>query len=127
MTIMTYTQPFQTLNRALPALRHCSRHCGAAAALLMALALGAALGAVSAPLHAQEAMPPAPVTTTVNINTADAAALAAGLNGVGPSRAEEIVRYRETYGPFASVDELAEVKGIGESTLEKNRSVITLE
>ncbi len=63
----------------------------------------------------------------VNINTADAEALAAGLVGVGPSRAEEIVRYRQTYGPFASAEELMEVKGIGPSTLEKNRKVITLE
>jgi len=63
----------------------------------------------------------------VNINTADAKSLAAGLKGVGQSRAEDIVRYRETYGPFASVDELAEVKGVGKSTIEKNREVLTLE
>ena len=61
------------------------------------------------------------------LSRADAEALAAGLNGVGHSRAVEIVRYRETYGPFSSVDELAEVKGIGQSTLDKNRAVITLE
>jgi competence protein ComEA len=46
---------------------------------------------------------------------------------VGPSKAEEIVRYREAFGPFETVDELAEVKGIGKSTLEKNRDLITLE
>jgi competence protein ComEA len=64
---------------------------------------------------------------TVNINTADAPTLAASLKGVGQSRAVEIVRYREAYGPFSSADELAEVKGIGQSTLEQNRKVITLE
>ncbi|MEQ8801124.1 MAG: helix-hairpin-helix domain-containing protein, partial [Haliea sp.] len=53
----------------------------------------------------------------VNINTADAAALAAGLQGVGMSRAEDIIRYRETYGPFGTVEELADVKGIGQATL----------
>ncbi|MFO7550069.1 MAG: helix-hairpin-helix domain-containing protein [Haliea sp.] len=63
----------------------------------------------------------------VNINTADAAALAAGLQGVGLSRAEDIIRYRETYGPFGTVEELADVKGIGQVTLDKNRAVITLE
>ena len=64
---------------------------------------------------------------TVNINTADAQSLSAGLKGIGPSKAAEIVKYRETYGPFASVDELSEVKGVGKSTIEKNRNVLTLE
>lgn len=63
----------------------------------------------------------------VNINTADAATLAAGLQGVGLSRAEDIIRYRETYGPFGAVEELVDVKGIGQATLDKNRTVITLE
>ena len=63
----------------------------------------------------------------VNINAADAQSLAAGLKGVGQSRAQDIVRYRETYGAFTSVDELAEVKGVGKSTIEKNRHVLTLE
>lgn len=63
----------------------------------------------------------------VNINTADAATLALKLRGVGQSRAQEIVRHREAFGPFASPDELMEVKGIGQSTLEQNRSRITLE
>ena len=66
-------------------------------------------------------------TAMVNINTADAHALAAGLKGIGQSRADDIVRYRETYGPFSSVEELAEVKGVGKSTIEKNRHVLTLE
>jgi competence protein ComEA len=70
---------------------------------------------------------PAPAATQVNINTADAQTLAAGLKGVGETRAAEIVRYREAYGPFASADELVEVKGIGKSTLDMNRDVITLE
>jgi competence protein ComEA len=76
---------------------------------------------------------PAPVAEAaaapgkVNINSADAQTLAKGLKGVGASRAEEIVRHRETYGPFASVDELTEVKGIGQSTLDSNRDLITLE
>lgn len=69
----------------------------------------------------------APVAQTVNINTADAQTLAAVLNGVGSSRAEDIIRHRKTYGPFSTVDELTEVKGIGQSTLDKNRAVITLE
>lgn len=76
-----------------------------------------------------KAAPAAPATSAakVNINTADAQALASGLKGVGEARATEIVRYRETYGPFASAEELVEVKGIGKSTLDMNRDVIILE
>ena len=98
---------------------------GTRLAAALALAIAAGLGVVTSPLHARDEAPPS--AATVNINVADAATLAAALNGVGLSRAEEIVRYREAYGPFSSVEELAEVKGIGESTLEKNRTVITLD
>lgn len=58
---------------------------------------------------------------TVNINTADAATLAS-LNGIGESKAEAIIVYREANGPFESVEQLAEVKGIGSRTVEKNAS-----
>ena len=64
---------------------------------------------------------------SVNINSADAQTLAQRLVGVGLSRAREIVRYREAYGPFYSLEDLLEVRGIGRSTLEKNRERITLE
>ena len=60
----------------------------------------------------------------VNINTADAATLAATLNGVGPAKAEAIVAYRTENGPFRSADQLAEVRGIGLATVEKNRDKI---
>lgn len=64
--------------------------------------------------------------TTVNINNADAATLQRELNGVGKVKAEAIVAYREEHGPFASVDELLEVKGIGAATLEKNRDKLSV-
>ena len=63
----------------------------------------------------------------VNINTADAATLSKSLLGVGKSRAEAIVRYRDEFGPFMTLEDLLEVKGIGKSTLERNRQRITLE
>ncbi|MFK7829274.1 MAG: ComEA family DNA-binding protein [Congregibacter sp.] len=63
----------------------------------------------------------------VNINTASAAELASALVGVGTSRADAIVRYREQFGPFESVDELSEVSGIGASTVEQNRVSIRIE
>ncbi|HET7845806.1 MAG TPA: ComEA family DNA-binding protein [Xanthomonadales bacterium] len=62
----------------------------------------------------------------VNINTADAATMAARLNGVGESKAEAIVAYREEHGAFKSVDQLAQVKGIGLKTDEKNRELLTV-
>jgi len=94
-------------------------------ALALALTLG--LGApLAVNVQAQETAAAA-APATVNINKADAGTMAAALKGVGNSRATEIVRHREAYGPFTSVDELAEVKGIGQSTLDDNRALITLE
>ena len=62
----------------------------------------------------------------VNINTADAATLAAGLQGVGMSKAAAIVAYRTEHGPFHSVDDLVQVKGIGDKLLEANRANLTI-
>jgi len=56
----------------------------------------------------------------VDINTATAAELAATLNGVGDSKAQAIVAYRTENGPFKSAEQLAEVRGIGLKTVEKN-------
>ncbi|MCG8432622.1 MAG: ComEA family DNA-binding protein [Gammaproteobacteria bacterium] len=67
------------------------------------------------------------IADTVNINTADAAVLAAELDGVGEKTAAAIVTYREKHGPFTSVDELMYVKGIGERTLEANREKVIVE
>lgn len=58
---------------------------------------------------------------TININTATAAELADFLPGIGEKKAENIVAYREAIGGFKSVDELIEVSGIGDATLENIR------
>lgn len=63
----------------------------------------------------------------VNVNTADAETLSNELQGVGLSRAQAIVEYREMNGPFERVDDLALVKGIGQHTLEANRANILLD
>ncbi|MBA1191004.1 helix-hairpin-helix domain-containing protein [Pseudomonas entomophila] len=63
----------------------------------------------------------------VDVNKADAATLQSELTGIGKSKAEAIVAYREAHGPFTSVDELLEVKGIGSALLERNRSKLTVE
>lgn len=57
----------------------------------------------------------------VNINTASEAELVS-LHGIGSSKAQAIILYREMFGNFNSVDDLAKVKGIGAKTIEKNRS-----
>jgi competence protein ComEA len=62
----------------------------------------------------------------VNINTADANALAKALNGVGPAKAKAIVTYREKNGPFKSVDQLAMVEGMTQKVIDKNRADIRL-
>ena len=64
--------------------------------------------------------------TGVNINNADAQMLSEGLKGVGPKKAEAIIQWRERNGGFNSLEQLLEVKGIGEKTLQDNRSNITL-
>ncbi|WP_049623216.1 ComEA family DNA-binding protein [Frateuria defendens] len=69
---------------------------------------------------------PAFAATPVNVNKADAAAIADALDGIGQAKAEAIVAYRQEHGPFKSVDELGQVKGIGQSTLERNRDAILL-
>jgi competence protein ComEA len=63
----------------------------------------------------------------VDINTASAEQLSAALNGVGPAKADAIVKYREQHGPFTSVEQLLQVRGIGAVTLEKNRDQLMLE
>ena len=68
----------------------------------------------------------APMAYEVNINTADAEKLASNLQGIGVTRAAAIVAYRQEHGRFNSEDELILVNGIGESTLEANRELITV-
>ena len=64
---------------------------------------------------------------TVNVNSASAEEIAEGLKGVGLSKAEAIVTYRESNGSFVHIDELVNVKGIGIRTVDMNREVITLQ
>ncbi|MEX0914504.1 MAG: ComEA family DNA-binding protein [Wenzhouxiangellaceae bacterium] len=63
----------------------------------------------------------------VDVNTATAEQLAEALNGVGESKAEAIIAYRETNGPFTHIDELINVRGIGMATVDKNRDMIRLD
>jgi competence protein ComEA len=60
----------------------------------------------------------------ININTADVATLDRVMDGVGPAKAAAIVEHRRVHGPFRTVDQLVNVKGIGPATLERNRARI---
>lgn len=57
---------------------------------------------------------------TVDINRASEGELTS-LHGIGSSKAQAIILYREMFGNFKAVDELARVKGIGAKTIENNR------
>jgi len=63
----------------------------------------------------------------VNINTADADTLSNELTGIGQSKAAAIVAYREQHGPYTKIEDLANVKGIGMATIDRNKSKLTLE
>jgi competence protein ComEA len=66
-----------------------------------------------------------PATGAININTADVATLTE-LDGIGDAKAAAIVDYRKQHGPFKTIEQLADVKGIGEKFIEKNRDRITV-
>ena len=62
----------------------------------------------------------------VNINTATAEQIASAMTGVGESKAQAIVEYREQHGKFKSIEDLEYVDGIGEKTIEKNSHKLTM-
>ena len=62
----------------------------------------------------------------ININTATAAELDASLPGIGPAYAGRIVDYRTANGGFKSIDEIKNVKGIGEKTFDKFKDQIVV-
>jgi len=65
-------------------------------------------------------------TTVVSINTASAEAIAEAMRGVGFKKAQAIVEWRKKNGKFTSLNQLLEVKGIGDKTLAANKKRIKL-
>lgn len=61
----------------------------------------------------------------VNLNTASVGELDA-VKGIGPGKAKAIVQYREKNGPFKSVDDLSQVKGFGQKSVDKLRPELTV-
>ncbi|MED5387751.1 MAG: helix-hairpin-helix domain-containing protein [Pseudomonadota bacterium] len=62
----------------------------------------------------------------INLNTADIHQLQE-IKGVGPKTAEAIIQWRDTQGPFTSVDQLLAIRGIGEKTLAKVRDTLVVQ
>lgn len=61
----------------------------------------------------------------VNLNTADAAQLET-ISGIGPATAEAIIAWRESNGPFTSIEQLLDVRGIGPAKFEAMRDAVTI-
>jgi competence protein ComEA len=103
-------------------------------AVLEALNLAAPLTdgtQILVPREGQEGVAPAPVTGgavaggLVNVNSAIATELEE-LPGIGEVIAQRIIDYRTENGPFATVDELLDVSGIGDAILESIRELVTV-
>jgi len=62
----------------------------------------------------------------VNINTASATSLADNLYGIGDKKAAAIVAYRKQHGDFQNLEQIKDVKGIGDGLFEKNKQDMTL-
>jgi len=63
--------------------------------------------------------------SVVNINQANAATIAKAIRGIGKKRASDIVKYRDKHGPFKSVSDLANVRGINKRLVKKLDSQLT--
>lgn len=66
-----------------------------------------------------------PAPSVIDLNSADVTQLET-IPGIGPVRAAAIVQHRDENGPFASVDALLDVSGIGPATLESMRAYVTV-
>ncbi|MCX2688514.1 ComEA family DNA-binding protein [Pseudomonas sp. DCB_AW] len=102
--------------------------------LLLPLFASLSFSVSAAPASTTAVQEPVPIVThmetqptRLDLNKADAPTLQKELNGIGKAKAEAIVAYREANGPFASVDELLEIKGIGNALLERNRDKVMVE
>ena len=102
------------------------RHPIAAAAGALALALLLSTTALAAGNDAGAHSSGPALSGVVNVNAATAEELSL-LPGVGPAKAQAIIRYRTEHGAFKRVEDLSQVKGIGDKQLEQMRPHVALE
>jgi competence protein ComEA len=93
--------------------------------LLVAVCLSAASTAASAQSKAPSGKAAAAPAGVVNLNTATASQIAT-LPGIGETAAERIIEYRDKNGGFKKVEELMNVKGIGEKSFLKLKPLVTV-
>lgn len=93
--------------------------------LTMAILLMPSIALATANANEKAVKTTSTVQTKVNVNSASIKQLSA-LKGIGIKRAEAIVEYRSTYGKFKSVDDLLNVKGIGEKFIAKNKANLAI-
>jgi competence protein ComEA len=79
------------------------------------------LGEVDLPVQPPSSQPA--TGSKININTADAATLES-LPGIGPAIAQRIIDYRQANGPFAHIEDIKNVSGIGDGILSKIQDLI---
>jgi competence protein ComEA len=93
------------------------------ASLVLMVAVQAAPAAAQSKARASAAKPAA--TGPININTASAAELE-GLPGVGPKMAARIIEYRQKNGPFKKIEDVMNVRGLGEKNFLKVKGQLTV-
>lgn len=93
-------------------------------AVVLTSAVTIAPGAV-ADDHTNQVEQTEQVIALININQADIKGLMS-LKGIGEKKAAAIVEYRNSHGAFNNIEDLTEVKGIGEAIINKNRASISI-
>ncbi len=101
------------------------RYLAITATLLVVLTTGLPHATVAAQTQSKGGQDAPARTDRVDLNTADQEALEA-LPGVGPRTAELIIAYREEHGGFKKVEELMNIRGIGERTFLRLRKLVQI-
>ena len=83
-------------------------------------------GDIIADKHKKDSDQKASKNYKINLNTASEEELIENLDGIGPAMAKRIIEYRETNGGFSSIEELMNIKGIGEKRFEKLKNSVTV-
>ncbi len=93
--------------------------------MITAVLLAIALSAGAAAAQSSSAAKQTPGAEMVNLNTATVAQLET-LPGIGPATAQRILEYRQKSGGFKKVEELMNVRGIGEASFLKIKPLVSI-